>query len=98
MKNDETDKIKSNDWVVVNTSLSYKITGGIVCLSINAENTNKQWQTIGTIPSDICPPTLIYNCFVYKDGTYANGYISKTGVVQVLTYSTTSHGYICYPL
>ena len=97
---DAVDAVANNSWVTLNANVMYRVTGGLVYISVNITNTAGSWSDLGLMPSDIKPSVNTYNCAFYRagDGKYANLYVSaNNGSVQAQSNADIPNGYIIYP-
>ena len=96
---DALDAVANNSWVTLNANVKYRVTGGLVYISVNITNTTGGWSDVGFMPSGIRPRVNTYNCAYYRtnDGKYANLYVAANGNVQAQSNSDVPNGYIIYP-
>lgn len=97
---DALDAVKNNSWVTLNANVKYRVTGGLVYIITNIENTSGNWSAAVTLPEGLRPNADLYSCAFYRssDSKFANVYINhQNGSLQTQSNIAVANGYIVYP-
>ena len=84
---------KNGEWVELNTNVSYKVVGDIVCLSLKLPKNHASWTTLGILPAEIRPHDYVMYTVDYRSGYQKLITVNdSTGYVEYLNSDTSYDG------